>query len=91
MARILKLGGVLFLAIDYWEEQIQVNKNFKAYGLPWKTSDKKDILEIIDVANKNGIFLWEEGTNDLECGDKCVVWRRPECTFICAIFKKRYV
>jgi SAM-dependent methyltransferase len=89
-ARILKLGGMLFLSTDYWEEKVQVTKEFKAYGLPWKVFDKKDLLEMITIANKKGLSLLEEGNCDFNCREKCIIWGGQEYTFICAIFKKRH-
>jgi SAM-dependent methyltransferase len=87
-ARILRLGGLLFVTTDYWSEGVAADSELRPYGLPWRVFDRKQIADVITVANQYGLQLLEAEARETECGDRCVAWGGREYTFICLAFRK---
>lgn len=55
-ARLLRSGGKLFLSCDFWEPKPDTSKT-KLYSLDWNILDRKDILNLVDVLEENGLQL----------------------------------
>ena|SRR2546426_2476572 len=87
-ARILRAGGVLFVTTDYWSEGVETDKDFRAYGLPWRVFDRKQIADLIALADQSALQLLEPEATAMECGDRCVAWGGCEYTFISLGFRK---
>lgn len=56
VSRILKSGGHLFVSFDYWTPKPLYEKR-KLYKLDWNILDKRDVLELIDVLEENGMEI----------------------------------
>ncbi len=85
--RILKRGGMLFLTVDYWEEEVNTDNNIRAYGLPWKIFSKKEIKQFLNLSHNCGFSLVENMPIP-GCNDKCVVWNNYEYTTLSILFQK---
>jgi SAM-dependent methyltransferase len=88
VGRILRSGGLLFITTDYWEERIQVDPLFRAYGRSWTIFDRHDIEAMLSLAQISGLVPLDPTHSDLRCGEKCVAWGGHEYTFICMVFRK---
>jgi len=88
VARILRAGGILFVTTDYWSEGVETNNDLRPYGLPWRVFDRKQIGDIITLADQHGLQLLAPEAWSPECGDRCVAWGGCEYTFICLAFRK---
>ena len=58
------------------------------WDLPWRVFDRKQIGDIITLADQHGLQLLAPEAWSLECGDRCVAWGGSEYTFICLAFRK---
>lgn len=85
--RILKIGGLLFITTDYWEEDINIVNNNKPFGLSWKVFSKKDIKQFIELSYDIGFSLYKNSSIP-NCSEQCVIWNNQEYTFICIVLKK---
>lgn len=85
--RLLKPGGILFITTDYWEEKINVMRDNKPLGLPWKIFCKRDLEGIIAQANKFNFSLYDNSIIPT-CSDKCIIWNNQEYTFLELVFKR---
>jgi len=56
VSRLLVNGGELFLSCDYWDPKPDTTK-MKLYNLNWNVLDKKDILDLVQALNDNGLHL----------------------------------
>lgn len=54
VSRILKPGGHLFVSFDYWSPKPIYEKR-KLYRLDWNILDDKDVANLIDVLDENGL------------------------------------
>jgi SAM-dependent methyltransferase len=88
VGRILRFGGLLFMTTDYWEERIQVEPSFRAYGRSWMIFDRRDIEAMLSLARMNGLVPLDPTHSDLSCGERCVAWSGHEYTFISMVFRK---
>jgi hypothetical protein len=86
VSRILKVGGLLFITTDYWEEDIEIDDSIKPFSLNWKIFSKKEIEELIVLAKAHN-FVLEGNTNIPTCLDKPIHWYY-DYTFIALVFKK---
>jgi hypothetical protein len=92
LSKISETGCKLFITTDFWPDKIQT-KNLYPYGKGFpemKIFSKDDILELVDVANKNYFFL-EDNEIDFEVTKKYVLWKRMNVryTFISLTFVKK--
>ena len=85
--RLLKVGGLLFITTDYWEDKIQVDEFVRPFGLCWKIFSKLEIPEIIVLANNYCFAL--ENVNIPACADKTVSWYNNNYTFIALALRKK--
>lgn len=56
LSRILKPGGHLFVSFDYWNPKPLYEKR-KLYKLDWNILDKKDVFNLVDILEENGLQL----------------------------------
>ncbi|GAA6624062.1 class I SAM-dependent methyltransferase [Scytonema sp. NUACC26] len=86
VSRLLKVDSLLFITTDYWEENIEIDKFIKPFGLDWKIFSRKEIEELIILAKAHNLVL-EGNTNIPVCLDKPIHWYY-DYTFIALVFKK---
>ena len=81
MSRILKSGGLLLTSTDYWPDKIHTRTSDNVFS-------KEEIINMIEVANKNGLKLIEP--IDFTYEDKVVHWDKTslDYTFIFFAMKK---
>jgi SAM-dependent methyltransferase len=86
-ARLLRVGGLLFITTDYWEDKIDISDAGHAFGLPWKIFCRDEILELASVAK--GAGLLPVTTAEIPpCSDRPVFWNNYAYTFIAMLFGK---
>ena len=93
LSRVVKVGGVVYVSTDYWEQKIELSSGMAASGardnqsLPWTIFDLTSLNGVIAIANKYG-FL-EVGDKVIPpCQDKPIYWQGADYTFIAMEFKK---
>jgi len=89
MNKILKRGGYLLTSTDYWPEKIKTNSNVYQSPKIDIIFDRKDIDNLLDIAQKNGFELFEP--IDFEFNERVVNWKKTgkEYTFMFFCLKKR--
>lgn len=93
LARVLKIGAVVYLSTDYWAEKIEIDKKLVASGardnepLPWQIFDQVSLNSLINVARKYRFQLKQNGTPS-SCEDKPVYWQGVNYTFVAVEFEK---
>lgn len=91
MNRILKEGGMLLTSTDYWPDKL-VRKSTNKFSNPKNLHDnifsKKEIEDVIKVAEQNGFILTQE--IDFTYNDKVVHWNSSglDYTFIFFALRK---
>ncbi|MUG93359.1 methyltransferase domain-containing protein [Scytonema sp. UIC 10036] len=86
VSRLLKVGGLLFITSDYWEEHIEIDNSIKPFALDWKIFSQREIEELIVLAKTHNLVL-EGDENIPSCLDKPIHWYY-DYTFIALVFKK---
>lgn len=86
VSRLLKVGSLLFITTDYWEEHIEIDNSIKPFALNWKIFSKIEIEELIVLAKAHNLVL-EGNENIPACLDKPIHWYY-HYTFIALVFKK---
>ena len=86
-ARLLKLGGRLFVSTDYWEPKLDTAGR-KMFGQPWTIFSKNEIEAMLEIASNHGLVVYPEGPYDLMCGDPVVIDLPQSFTFIAMRFRR---
>jgi SAM-dependent methyltransferase len=92
LARILKIGGIVYLSTDYWHEKINIVTSFVASGahdnkpLSWTIFDLESLQNLIEIAKKHGFC--PSGDEIPSCEDSPVYWQGVNYTFVALEFKK---
>jgi SAM-dependent methyltransferase len=88
MSRIIKKGGRLLTSTDYWPVKTTNTKCVLSKGTPDKVFDRKEIEDLIVIADKAGLKLVEPV--NFTYIDKVVHWKRTglDYTFIFLAMKK---
>jgi ubiquinone/menaquinone biosynthesis C-methylase UbiE len=82
MYRLLGKNGLLYVSTDFWSKKIETKRK------DWVIFSKKEINDIVEVAEKKGFKLL--GHKHLpNITNKIVIFQGLEFTFISMIFKKR--
>lgn len=84
-ARILRLGGKLFISFDYWEDAIDCGGR-EAFGAPVKIFDRYDVWSIVANAAVCGLRL--AGEVETKCQDRVVEWLGLRYTFHNLLFER---
>lgn len=79
MSRILKENGILFISTDFWLNEIDTSKSPRK-NPPIQVFTPKSILEMVQIATKNNLYLVRKIPFDAE--EKVVKWNGLEFTFI---------
>ena len=88
MKRILKPGGYLMTSTDYWPDKIETNSHVYHQIKPDIIFSKKEIEDLLLLAQKIGFSLVEP--LDFDYGDKVVHWEKTgkDYTFILFCLQK---
>lgn len=86
MSRVLKPGGVLITSTDYFEPKVETGDRL-AYGTPVRVFCKRDIVELLAVAARFG--LYPTGPIDLTCDEPVVKWERLNLVYTFVVFSLR--
>ena len=88
MSRILKKGGFLITSTDYYETPIDT-KGQIAYGVPIHIFTKGEIEEVLNTAEKYGLYL--TSPLDLTSEEKVVYWKQYDLryTFLNFVLRKK--
>lgn len=92
--RIMKIGGILYLSTDYWEEKLREISTPVASGayrnkkLPWSIFDRDSIKALISIAGKYGFYVCD-GAEIPSCMDRPVFWNNAYYTIISIVFEKQ--
>lgn len=93
LARILKIGGTVYLSTDYWHDKIHVKTSLVASGahdnkpLSWTIFDLESLRNLIETAKKHG-FRLRDGGEIPPCQDSPVYWQGYNYTFVAIEFEK---
>ena len=93
LARILKIGGIIYLSTDYWHKEINVTASLVASGacnndpLSWTIFDPSSLSHMIALARKHG-FCARGGAEIPACQESPVYWQGVNYTFIAIEFEK---
>lgn len=85
MARILKVGGHLFVSFDYWDESVDTFGQ-KAFGVPIVIFTANDVMNMALHAKAYGLHLMKRP--DLRCRERPVEWMGIRYTFMNLLFEK---
>lgn len=85
--RLLRKNGVLYVSTDYWEPKICVSDLLRPFGLSWKIFSKKEIISLINLAEKFDLIL--ENYEIPPVNKKVVFGHGKYYTFISCVFKKK--
>jgi SAM-dependent methyltransferase len=84
-ARIIKLGGYLFVSTDYWNETVDTRGQM-AFGVPVRIFTQLDLEQMIEFAYSIGLELTSPAIFD--CNERVVNWIGMDYTFMSLLFKK---
>lgn len=85
-ARILRIGGLLFITTDYWEDKVDTD-GVRAFGLPWQIFSRNQIVSLIKSASQLGLKPVENGEVPA-CTERTVFWQNRDYTFIAIMLKR---
>lgn len=91
MSRILAVGGILVTSTDYWQDPIDTGGQ-SAYGVPITIFTRAQVLEMLALAERFGLFPKAPiAASDLACRDRVVRWERfgLDYTFAAFTLEKR--
>lgn len=81
MRRILRVGGVLLVSTDFWEDKVSTRlvPRQVTFGLPWNIFSRREMLELVALARVKGFeLLWPF---DPTAVDPVVLWLHRRYTF----------
>jgi len=87
VARILRPGGRLYVSTDYWDPKLDTG-NRRMFGQPWTIFASKEIVAMIEAAEKVGLTVNGWGQEDLLCENAPVRDHSHTYTFIAVLFRK---
>lgn len=91
--RIMKIGGIIYISTDYWDDKIIDAPKFAKSGahdntqLPWQIFDRDSIQKFIALSANHGFQV--VGRRDMPyCEERPVFWNNVFYTFIAMVFEK---
>lgn len=91
--RILRVGGLVYLSTDYWEEPLEgsgfivPSGSYKNTPLPWSIFDRSSVERLLDTIEDFGFRVYG-GREIPPCKDRPVVWQGQRYTFIAMEIEK---